>query len=85
MVLLPVATRSISNDSEGMILPCAMHDHRHAPDDAVALGLDSEQPAPGGGVFEDRNILQQPGEAEHEGLRIAAQRRHADRQRLRVG
>ena len=62
-----------------MMLPCACIDHRHAPDDAVALGANAEQAAPGRGVFEDRHVPQQTRETVAVGLRIAAQRRHAPR------
>ena len=59
-------------------LALRLHDHRHAPHDAVALGADAEQPAPGGGVFEDRNVSQQPREVEHE---RTSDRRRASRRR----
>ena len=43
-----------------------LHHHRHAPHDAVTLGANAEQAAPGGGVFENRNVPQQPREAVHD-------------------
>ena len=46
------------------------HDHRHATDDAVAFGIDREQPAAGGGLLDRRNVAQQPGELHQERRRI---------------
>ena len=38
------------------------HDHRHAPDDAVTLGLDGEQAAPGRRLLQHRHVAQQARE-----------------------
>ena len=67
-------------------LALRLHDHRHAPDDAVALGPDREQAAPGGGMLQHRHVAQQAREIEHEALRLLAQHREpGDRQRLVEG
>ncbi len=58
------------------------HHHRHAPHDAVALGANAEQAAPGGGFFQHRDVSQQTREIEQERLRIAAERGDADGGRL---
>ena len=64
-------------------LALRQHDHRHAPHDAVAFGLDREQAAPGGGLLQHRHVAQQAREIEHEGLRLLAEHREpGDRQRL---
>ena len=50
-----------------------VHDHRDAADDAVALGLDREQPAPGGRLLDRRNVAQQSGKRHQERARIGAE------------
>src|SRR6476619_3204596 len=56
-------------------LTLRLHDHRHAPYDAVAFGPDREQATPGGGMLEHRYVAQQTGKIEHEALRLFAQHR----------
>ena len=64
-------------------LALRLHDHRHPPDDAVALGPDREQATPRGGMLQHRHVAQQAREIEHEALRLLAQHREpGDRQRL---
>ena len=62
----PLATRSISKLSDGMVRPCASMIIGTAPDDAVALGPDREQAAPGRGLLQHRHVAQQPRKIEHE-------------------
>ena len=71
----PLATRNISKLSDGMVTPWAMHDHRHAADNAVALGLDGEQAAPGRRLLQHGHVAQQPRKLEHERLRLLAEHR----------
>jgi hypothetical protein len=56
-------------------LALRQHDHRHAPHDAVTLGLDREQATPGRGMFQHLGVAQQAREFEHEALRFLAQHR----------
>ena len=49
--------------------------HRHPPHDAVALGPDREQAAPGGRLFQNMDVAQQPGKIEQEALRVLAEHR----------
>ena len=64
-------------------LALGQHQHRHPPDDAVAFLPDREQAPTGGGRFENRNVAQQTGPLEHEGLGFLAEHREArHRQRL---
>ena len=60
-----------------------LHHHRHAPDDAVALGPDREQAAPGSRLFQDVHVAQQTREIEQERLRLLAEHRQP-RQRKRL-
>jgi len=56
------------------------HDHRHAPDDAVASGPDREQAAAGGGLLE-HGRAQQAANVEHERAAAPAEhRKSGDRQ-----
>ena len=66
--MAPVATRSISNDSDGMIWPCAsitIGTRRTMPSRSVRM---LNRPRPGGGVFEHRHVPQQPRKAEQVGF-----------------
>ena len=49
-----------------------LHDHRHSPNDAVALGLDRKQTPPGGRLLQNWRVAQQSGKLEHESLRVLA-------------
>ena len=62
MVPEPVATRKHLECQRRHGLALRLHDHRHAPHDAVALGLDREQAAPGGGMLQHRHVAQQARE-----------------------
>ena len=44
-------------------LALRQHDHRHPPHDAVALGLDREQAAPGGGCSSTGTLRSSPGKS----------------------
>ena len=60
-----------------------LHDHRHPPDNTAAFGLDREQAAPGGRLFQHLDVAQQAGKIQHERLRFLAQHGEArHRQRL---
>ena len=79
-------TRSISSVSDGTIVALRLHDHRHAPHDAVALGADAEQPAPGGGAVRASGCCAAvPGKLNRNGLGSAPSGRDAGRRRLRIG
>ena len=56
-------------------LALRLHDHRHPPHDAIAFGLDGEQPASGRCVLQHLGVAQQAGEFEHEALRLLAEHR----------
>ena len=60
------------------------HDHRHAADDAVTLGLDGEQAAPGRRLLQHGHVAQQPRELEHERLRLLAQHSKSGHWKFRV-
>ena len=75
IVGVPVTTRNISKLRDGMVAPWARMHHRHPPDNAIALGLDRDQAAPGSRLFETVNVAQQAREIEHERLGVLAQHR----------
>ena len=54
-------------------LALRIHDHRHAPHDAVALGYDGEQATPGSRLFQHLDVTQQPRELENKRVRIFAE------------
>ena len=60
------------------------HDHRHAADNAVTLGLDGEQAAPGRRLLQHGHVAQQPRELEHERLRLLAEHRKSGHWKFRV-
>ena len=51
--------------------------HRHPPDDAVALGLDREQAAPGGRLFQNATLRSRPVKSNMKGLGSSPSMRHA--------
>ncbi len=66
-----------------MIVALGLHDHRHPPNNAVALGFDREQATPAGCLFQNRRCCAAGPEIEHETLRVFAQlRQPRHRQRL---
>ncbi len=50
-----------------------LQDHGDPPDNAVALGIDREQAAAAGRLFQDRRIAQQARKLDHEALRVFTQ------------
>ncbi len=60
------------------------HDHRHAADKAVALGLDGEQATAGSDLLDDGHVAQQAGEFEQEffGVLLADRRDAGEGKRL---